>query len=184
MRAARQGDFDGLCGLYALINALDLAGCRLGRSPVHRKIFEELAGSLPAATLRRAIKDGLSGRDLLTAAAATFPTFKKSLSGSVSVSRPFRETTFRTNEEFLESIADIMASGRSSLVLNVSTPIYDHWTVAAAITPQAIILRDSGALKELRLDRYTVRRGEYRIRPRETLLVHVRPLKKGSGDSA
>ena len=182
MRAAKQGDYDGLCGLYALINALDLAGCKGGRLPVHRKLFEELAGSLPKGTLHRAIKDGLSGKDLLKAAAAVFPAFKKPLGGSVKVCRPFRETIFRTNDEFVESIADIMVSGRSALILNICTPVYDHWTVAASITPQAIVLRDSGALRELRLDRYTVRRGGYRILPRETLLVHVRPLKTRAAD--
>lgn len=175
MRPARQGDFDGLCGLYALINALDLVGCKRGRSPIHRKIFVELAEALPTRKLRGAIDDGLHGRDLVEAAALAFPAFKKLLGGSVSVIRPFRKARFKTNEEFVEAVADIMASGRSALILNVSTPAYDHWTVAASITPEAITLRDSGALKELRLARYTVRRGDYRIRPKETLLVHFRP---------
>lgn len=175
MRPARQGDFDGLCGLYALINALDLAGGKRPRSPAHRRLFVGLAEALPGGKLRRAIDSGLDGRDLIKAAALAFPASKKWLGGSVSVSRPFRKATFKTNEEFVEAMADIMASGRSALVLNISTPTYNHWTVAASITPQAIVLRDSGSLKDLRLARYTVRRGEYRILPRETLLVHFRP---------
>lgn len=184
MRPARQGDFDGLCGLYALINALDLAGGRRPRSPAHRRLFVGLAEALPGGKLRRAIDSGLNGRDLIKAATLAFPAFKKWLGGSVSVSRPFRKATFKTNEEFVEAMADIMMSGRSALVLNISTPTYNHWTVAASITPQAIILRDSGALKELRLARYTVRRGEYRIRPRETLLVHFRPRKTSAPEVA
>lgn len=175
MRPARQGDFDGFCGLYALINALDLAGGKRPRSPVHRRLFVELAEALPGGKLRRALDDGLDGRDLIKAAGRAFPAFKKWLGGSVSVSRPFRKATFKTNEEFLEAMAGIMASGRSALILNISTPTYDHWTVAASITPQAIVLRDSGALKNVRLARYTVRSGEYRILPRETLLVHFHP---------
>jgi hypothetical protein len=175
MRPARQGDFDGLCGLYALINALDPAGCRMPRSPVHRKLFVALAAALPSRKLGKAIDEGLEGKALVKAAAVTLPMFKRGLGGLVTVSQPFPEATFRTNAEFVAAIADIMASGRSALVLNVSAPAYDHWTVAASITPLAITVRDSGALKELRLDRYTVRRGRYRIRPAETLLVHFKP---------
>lgn len=183
MRPARQGDFDGLCGIYALVNALDLAGGKRPRSPVHRRLFVALAEALPGGKLRTAIDTGLDGRDLVKAAALAFPAFKKSLGGSVSVIRPFRKATFKTNEEFVEAIADIMASGRSALILNVSTPAYDHWTVAASITSEAITLRDSGALKELRLARYTVRRGDYRIRPKETLLVHFRPRRTAFTES-
>lgn len=175
MRPARQGDFDGLCGLYALINALDPAGCRMPRSPVHRKLFVALAAALPARKLGKAIDEGLEGKDLVKAAALAFPMFKRELGGLVTVSRPFPEATFQSNEAFVEAMADILVSGRSALVLNVSAPAYDHWTVAASITPSAITVRDSGALKELRLDRYTVRRGRYRLRPTETLLVHFKP---------
>ena len=163
MRAARQGDFDGLCGLYAVINALDLAGCRRPRSPVHRKLFVGLAQALPGGKLRAAIGDGLGGRELIKAATLVFPGFRKSLGGLVTVSQPFRKATFETNEGFLEAMADIMASSRSALILNVSTPAYNHWTVAQEITPRAIIVRDSGALKELPLGRFTIRRGPYRI---------------------
>ena len=175
MMPARQGDFDGLCGLYALINALDLAVGKRPRAPIHRRVFVALATAIPAKDLRRAIDDGLDGGALVKAAAQAFPAYKRHFCGSISVTRPFRKVAFDTDQAFLDAIADIMASGRSALVLNVSTPAYSHWTVAASITTHSIALRDSGVMKELPLARYTVKRGRYRIRAKETLLVHFRP---------
>ncbi len=175
MRPARQGDFDGLCGLYALINALDLVGFKRPRTPLHRSLFVTLAASVPSGTLRKAIDSGLNGRDLIKAADLAFPAFRKPLGGSVTVSRPFRRAVFETDAAFIEGMVDIMASGRSALILNVSTPTYSHWTVASSVTSQTIVLRDSGTMTELDLGRYSIKRGRYRIKPRETLLVHMRP---------
>lgn len=178
MRPARQGDFDGFCGLYALINALDPAGCGGPRKPLHRDLFVAMAHALPRRKLRDAIADGLEGDDLLKVANATFPLFKKPLRGLVSVTRPFEDAAFRTDGDFIQAISDIMASGRSGVILNVRTPSYRHWTVAAGVTEDEIVLRDSWATKGLSRARYTVKRGAYRIHARDTLMLHHRPLKR------
>lgn len=178
MRPARQGDFDGLCGLYALINALDPAAGSRPRTPMHRDLFVALAHALPRQKLRQAMDVGLEGNDLIDAATSAFPLFKKRLGGHVSVMRPFKRQLFKTDADFLEAISDIMASGRSAIILNVHTPTYRHWTVAETITAEDILIRDSWALKALSRARYTVKRGPYRIHPSDTLLVHFRPLRR------
>ena len=178
MRAAKQGDFDGLCGLYALINTLDLIGFKRPRLPLHRQLFVELASSIPKTKLRTAIDTGLDGRDLIRAAKEAFPGYRKALGGVVTVTQPFRKRTFDTDEAFFETMPDIMASGRSALILNVSTPTYSHWTVALSVTPQAIAVRDSGTMTELSVERYSIWRGRYRIKPEETLLVHLEPSRR------
>lgn len=184
MRPARQGDFDGLCGLYALINALDPAAGSRPRTSMHRHLFVALAHSLPRQKLRQAMDIGLESRDLIKAANSAFPLFKKQLGGHVSVMRPFKRRAFRTDADYVESISDVMASGRSAIILNVHTPTYKHWTVADSITAEDILIRDSWALKALSRARYTVKRGPYRIHACETLLVHFRPLRKLSPDAA
>ena len=178
MRPARQGDFDGLCGLYALINALDPATGSRPRTPMHRDLFVALAHALPCRKLRQAMDKGLESRDLIDAATSAFPLFKKRLGGHVSVMRPFKRQGFKTDGDFLEAISDIMASGRSAIILNVHAPTYRHWTVAERITAEDILIRDSWALKTLSRARYTVKRGPYRIHPSDTLLVHFRPLRR------
>lgn len=183
MRPARQGDFDGLCGLYALINALDPASGSRPRMPMHRDLFVALAHALPRQKLRQAMDEGLEGRDLIAAANAAFPLFKKRLGGHVSVMRPFKRQTFKTDLDYLDAISDIMSSGRSAIILNVQTPTYRHWTVADRITAEEILIRDSWALRALSRARYTVKRGPYRIHPGDTLLVHFRPLRRLSRES-
>ncbi|MCA3699740.1 MAG: hypothetical protein IOB84_08130 [Brevundimonas sp.] len=182
MRPARQGDFDGLCGLYALINALDPAAGRRPRTPMHRDLFVALVHALPRRKLGQAMDVGLGSRDLIDAATAAFPLFKKRLGGHVSVMRPFKGQVLNTDADFLEAISDIMASGRSAIILNVHTPTFRHWTVAETITAQDILIRDSWALKALSRTRYTVKRGPYRIHPSETLMVHFRPLRRLARD--
>lgn len=178
MRPARQGDFDGLCGLYALINTLDLIGFKRPRLPLHRQLFVELASSIPKSKLRTAIDTGLDGRDLIRAAKEAFPGYRKVLGGVVTVTQPLRKRTFDTDTAFLETMSDIMASGRSALILNLATPSYSHWTVVSSVTPPAIAVRDSGTITELSMERYSIVRGRYRIKPKETLLVHLEPRRK------
>jgi hypothetical protein len=144
---------------------------------MHRELFVALAQALPRQKLRQAMDKGLEGRDLINAATSAFPLFKKRLGGQLSVTRPFKRQTFKTDADFLESISDIMASGRSAIILNVHTPTYMHWTVAETITAEEILIRDSWAMKALSRARYTIKRGRYRIHPSDTLLVHFRPLR-------
>lgn len=147
---------------------------------MHRDLFVALVHALTRQKLRQAMDEGLEARDLIDAANVAFPLFKKRLGGLVTVMRPFKRKTFETDTDFLEAISDIMASGRSAIILNVHTPAYRHWTVAETITAEEILVRDSWALKALSRGRYTIKRGAYRIHPRDTLLVHFRPSRRSS----
>lgn len=178
MRPARQGDFDGFCGLYALINALDPAGLGGPRKPLHRDMFVALAQALPPRKLSQAVADGLMAEDLIEVAGAAFPQFKKALGGQVTVSLAFEETYFDTDDDFLQAIRDVMLSGRSGIIMMVHTPTFRHWTVPSSITETEIVIRDSWGLKSLDRGRYTIKRGRYRIHPGDTLLLHFRPLKR------
>lgn len=178
MRPSRQGDFDGFCGLYSLVNALDLVGYQRPRSAEHQRVFIALAEAVPAAKLRLAVGSGLGGRDLMRAAKSAFPAFRKALGGRVEVSRPYRRVRFKTDAAFLTAAAEAMSRDDVALILYVSTPDRDHWTVAQAITPTAITLRDSVAMKALPLNRYSTLKGRYRIVVRETLMVRLRLRKR------
>jgi hypothetical protein len=172
VRAARQGDFDGLCGLYALINALDLAGFKRSRSTIHQRMFMALTDALPCRKLRAAMTTiGLDGKDLVDAAHTAFPEFRKTLGGDIKVSRPFKRKSFASDPLFLDALAALVAQPGSAVIINMSTPSYRHWTVVNAIGPSKIELRNSSTLTALPRDRYTIKRGRYRISPHETLLV-------------
>lgn len=176
MKPARQGDFDGLCGLYALINALDGVGFKRSRSTVHQRMFSALADALPCRKLRAAMTTtGLEGKDLVDAAHAAFPAFRRSLGGAIKVTRPFKRKSFTSDAVFLDAVAELLSQPGSAVIVNMTTPSYRHWTVVHAIGPSTIDLRDSWTLKTLSRDRYTIKRGPYRISPHETLLLQLKP---------
>ncbi len=55
MRTTRQGTFDGLCGVYAILNALDPAGFKRPRGQLHAALFKELTYGLGSVSLLSAM---------------------------------------------------------------------------------------------------------------------------------
>jgi hypothetical protein len=177
-KPARQGDLDGLCGLYALINALEQVTAKPPGPALQMRLFASLTEALPAPKLRKALTDGLDGKELIKAARAAFPEHKKALGGVIKVSRPLRRQSFGTNAEFTAALTQLIEPGDVALIINFATPSYAHWTVVEAVEHGSLALRDSLGRKSLPLDRYTVRRGPYRILARETLMLQLHPSKR------
>lgn len=177
-KPARQGDLDGLCGVYALINALELITAKPPGPAFQVRLFVSLTGSLSAPKLRKALVDGLNGQEVVKAARKAFPEHKKALGGRIEVSRPLRRQSFRTNAEFTAALNRLMEPGDTALIIHFATPRYAHWTAVQAVKPDVITLRDSLGTKSLSLERYTARRGPYRILARETLMLQLRPLRR------
>lgn len=172
MRPARQGDFDGFCGIYSLINALEVAGFSTPRSAVHQRIFVALTDALPNRKLRVAIDRGLKGKDLVRASRVAFPDFEKRIGGEVSISRPFRHSSVESSDAVFRALGALMGTN-SAVIIHLSTPAYRHWTVVQAIEPTSIVLRDSWTLRSLPLDRFSTE-GRYQVDVRETILVRIK----------
>lgn len=180
IKPARQGDLDGLCGLYAMINALEFITARPPGPALQARLFKALTDGLSAPRLRKALAEGLNGKELIKAAHLAFPEHKKALGGTIEISRPLRRQAFRASADFVAALAQLIDPGDAAVVINFATPRYSHWTVVRAAKLDALTLKDSLSSKALPLDRYTIRRGPYRILVRETLLLRLRPLKRQS----
>lgn len=172
MRPARQGDFDCFCGIYSLINALDVAGFSPPRSAVHQRIFVALTEALPNRKLRVAIDRGLKGKDLVRASRIAFPNFRNRIGGRVSISRPLRHSTVESTDAVFRALEAHMGEN-SAVIIHLSTPAYRHWTVVKTIEPTSIVLRDSWTLRSFPLDRFSIE-GRYQIDVRETILVRIK----------
>lgn len=177
MRAARQGAFDGLCGVYALINCLDEVGLKRPRSKLHKDLFIALTHALPSDRLKAAMDDGLCTEDLIGAARRGFRAIRRQYFIDLRVGQPFAQRAFGSVDEFAASLTTFVQASSASVIINMGTPHYDHWTVVRGLEGRRLLVRDSGALKQLDLGRFTVDRGRYRLRPAETLLVQLRAAK-------
>lgn len=171
MRPARQGDFDGLCGAYAIMNTLDLAGFAEPRSKLHQQLFTELALGLGAAALLDAMHVGLCSTDLIRASALAFRLLDRERGIRLSARLPFGPSSYRSLQPFLRGVAALSAKPQHAIVLNVRINGYRHWTVAKAVSGFDIQLRDSRGRKSLDVRRFRVEVGPNCFFPADTLLI-------------
>lgn len=171
MRAVKQGELDALCGIYALINALEVAGVTGPRLPMHKQLFRRLTLGLPAERLQAAMFDGLDSEDLLETGKRAFRWLGRRHKIRVSLERPWHDEDFPTVDAFLASVRETARSPTAAVILNVHLPGLSHWSVVRRFDGRRALLRDSGNLRQLELDRFSLDRGRYRFSAIDTLLV-------------
>lgn len=177
-KPAKQGDLDSLCGLYALINALEQVTVKPPGPALQMRLFASLTEAIPASRLQKALIEGLNGKELLKAARLALHKHKKALKGRIEISRPLRRQSFRSNADFVVALTQLMETGGTAVIVHFATPKYGHWTVVRELRTDALVLKDSYSTRSLSLERYTVKRGPYRLLARETLVLRLRPLKR------
>ena len=169
----RQGDLDGLCGIYAVINAL-------------RALCPELTGKLSARLFKRLVKclrgrlrepldviaGGMGHKTLghLLGIAIEFVNFRLGISVKATpLSKPVR--TAKAIGPLWRELSNVLSPARIA-IFSVQGRM-SHWTVATRIGPKHLFLLDSGSLKRFRRTHCTVGNGEglYSIRPGEVVIV-------------
>lgn len=174
MRPAQQGAFDGLCGVYSIINALDLCGAPHRRSGIHADLFDELTHSLGAATLLTSGRDGIDAAELTRAAKIAFAWLVTAHGLELEVTQPFARRRFKNVGQFVRSLDRVVTSPDAAAIISFKRDGRSHWTVVKAIGDEAIQLRDSAGLSELSLSPFTLNRGPAHFRTASTLEVRRR----------
>lgn len=183
MRAVRQGDLDALCGVYAIINALEVAGVTGPRSQMHRRLFRRLTCGLPPDRLQNAMHDGLDQDDLIKTSNRAFRWLRQAYGLRASLSQPLRGEEIDDLAVYVATVAEWTREPNLAVIVNVHLAGLSHWTVVRTVKGRAMEVRDSTTLKRLALDRFSLVRGRYRFSAPETLLLRVggvRPLAKPS----
>lgn len=174
MRVARQGTFDGLCGVYSIINALDLVGLKGRRSDLHTDLFIQLTHGLGAAALLSAMHDGLEARDLIRASKQAFGWLALEHGVELTIAQPHQHADFTTGRQFVGWVREQMQAPHTAVILHIDMPGRAHWSVAKAISGRRVFLRDSGGMSQLPGLHPSLRRGPCRLTPSETLVVQRR----------
>src|SRR5688500_7196693 len=130
-KAYRQGRLDGLCGVYALINALRLLCPRLDEDACERAFCALIrARARPAASPLAVIHGGLSRRELLRLIGSWQQFAAKELGIALSVDRlKVPEPTLRGIWQGLRLALD----GQNVAIVGLDGA-EQHWTVAYAAT--------------------------------------------------
>lgn len=171
MRPARQGSLDSLCGVYAIINALDPAGIKLRRGRLHRDLFKELTYGLGGVALLAAMHDGIGRHDLLRAAKAAFRWLALEHEVELTIDAPYDGRVFKHPRLFLDALRSHLEADGQSVIVDISKPGRDHWTVATAIVGRKLLIRDSGGMTAVPLAQLTSQKGDWAISIEDTLVI-------------
>jgi hypothetical protein len=175
----QQGDLDGLCGAYALVNAVTRLLHNKGFDRDHaNRLFQRLCHTLhrrqrmPEAVWRGTHIDDIDGmlRTVRRFVRANFTV-------NLVVTRPFdhgiprkKDTFFRVLSESFNSISE-----RKVAVIGLDRPGF-HWTIATEVTGRSFRLYDSGRSKRLRYGDCTLgktMRGRQTIVAQETRILSL-----------
>jgi hypothetical protein len=174
VRPARQGAFDGLCGVYAIMNALDLVGVDGPKRALHRNLFHQLTRGLGPAALVRGMKTGLTAGELRRASRPAFRWLAEEHGVHLNLTQPFVSIQFFDLQDFIGSLAMRSRKLEAAAIVQIQTHGSAHWTVAKSIGHATIALRDSTSRKEIEVDQFGLDRGARFFRPANTLLLSRR----------
>jgi len=121
----RQGTLDGLCGIYALLNAIFQRiyhdrGLAYKHQDEH---FKRAMGCLPKTSILTAVTDGLTCNELLKLSTKFLKNYRLVISPDefkIEAGRPFLPQQFSNNLMFHTEIRKIYLEQRTAVILGVS----------------------------------------------------------------
>jgi hypothetical protein len=137
-----QGDLDGLCGVYAVVNAARLAAHPHRRLPAAecRGLFAALLAELAEeGRLRGFVAAGLGNRVLARLLRRAGQWLRKRHGLALEVRRPFAKRDQPGPEACLRALAEHLARPGTAAIVGSD----EHWTVVRAVTPKRLLLADS-----------------------------------------
>ena len=175
----QQGDLDGLCGAYALVNAVTrlLHNRGFQRDDANR-LFQRLCRTLhrrqrmPQAVWRGTHIDDIDGM------LRTVRRFvRENFAVTLIVSHPFDSGVPRRKDRFFRVLSESFTSKdeRKVAIIGLDRPGF-HWTIATEVTRRSFRLYDSGRSKRLRYGDCTLgktMRGRQTIVARETRILSI-----------
>jgi hypothetical protein len=163
-----QGQFDGLCGLYALLNAVRCLDPSFDEHAA-TDMFAELTRR-HRSEVSEAVGEGL-GYETLCDIAETLRTL---LAPRVrlKLTRPFVDETFDDAREYLHALRPMLRKGGCVAIVGLGSPL-DHWTVITSVGRSTLRLADSRGHARLPRANLSLNAGAETIlvEPQETFLV-------------
>lgn len=132
-----QGELDGLCGMYAIINAYEHCGVEQSDA-----VFKASCNALAHSRWPGVLWEGTTFGDLQRMIVSCRDTVEGA--SEVKVSYPFSKKTPRTNVEYwkrLDEIYDLNDAWRC-MIIGVSRP-WNHWIVATRKSKKRFKFLDS-----------------------------------------
>lgn len=163
-RPFEQGELDGLCGIYSVINSLNWAlhslraSHRGTRRQAGQLIEEERIGLFASAVRilphRRyglcPVVDGISGAELARVLKESVAWLQDRRGLQLSIRRPFYRRTRVTTRRLRLVLTEHLAKPGTAAIIGVEPP-WEHWTVVVRVTAKRLALLDSSGASILLL---------------------------------
>ena len=165
-----QGELDGLCGIYAIINAYRLL---FGDDFSHERavrLFKRMAKAAPLAVF-----DGLGYHELLDLLALSNRAVSAKLRLEVRTTvfrKPKKGPAWRTNT-YVKRLREEVNEGGQVAILGLEKA-HDHWTLLHKVNNATVKLSDSESISHLRLENIGISaktRRHLRINASQTILL-------------
>lgn len=178
-RARIQGNLDGLCGVYAVVNSVRNMSPRRLKGEEEKELFRKLIAALgEEGRLEETLCTGMTVQPLgrLIDRASSFLVSRTDCSLG-------RQLAFRQAPDSLQQVWNCMSAhidshGPGSVILGLGGK-HDHWTCIGTMSETTITLIDSDGIRRLHRRNCTVseaRTGRHHeLWPTQTYLLNIEP---------
>ena len=156
-----QGEYDGLCGMYAIANAYQICGYDRPEDEEDelQDIFQIACGALVKSRWPDVLWDGTSFADMkkMIAKCLRETEWWKDYDGfSVKVTYPFSRNTPKTNNEYWDRLSDMFEGEDKAVrcaIVGMEAPS-EHWIVVEPSRSGNLLLSDSrtGTIDRVRIE--------------------------------
>lgn len=179
MTPYKQGDLDGLCGIYAVVNGLRHVLDWNVRHYTDHDLFQLVAGAVPKADYPDVLWEGMALERLLRIARRATRYLAEEWNEEVLIETPFVNVEFSDLAAYLTALRHALSQAPSVALLGILWPKGEggggHWTALEKVTANHLYLLDSGGRRRLPLKNLRVR-GErgLRLETAETVILRRR----------
>ena len=148
MEPYKQGDVDGLCGAYSIINSARLITKKLTEDDCMALLDRIIHHVEQKKKISSIITGGLSVRDMEGVMKKVMPK-----EFGIRAVRPFRTKKKVTINVFWNEVSKFINGnhGRKAVIIAIENHVWDHWTVIESISEKQARLFDSSEIA--RIDR-------------------------------
>jgi hypothetical protein len=147
-----QGDLDGFCGMYSIINALTLLFPSHMNGDARASLFEILLKAIPQHKWPFPIINGTTQEDVrhMLHGARNYLSSPKNSATRFDWEQPFRYQKLSRFDEFHRELQWRIAGDDAFGIVGMSKP-WEHWTCAHRLTEHEMIMTDSCHVKQIPL---------------------------------
>jgi hypothetical protein len=146
-RPFQQGGLDGLCGLYSIVNAVEILHAKSLSEKHAETLFKRLALKI-GSKFPAALWDGTGVPELREMLDEAQLFAKEELNLSFERHEPFHNTQFSAAKDFRLRLSELITPP-SVAIVGLFKP-WDHWTVVDKAGKDTLFLFDSIAMKRVR----------------------------------